>query len=242
MEKKSLTQELEIVNIELSFDDKAKTRLSPDDYVKLTTYIKNNGPELSLITANRFFELYLHGNSFSEIVELNPSFQKEPILWASIRYDWDKAREEYVKGIQTVIMQKVLKAELEVASLYSDMLSVTAKKNGGKLKKYLQTGNEKELDGALLPESILALGKVVEGLQKITGRDRNVRITKDENVNISVTASNNEPGTNSLSAEGAAEVLRIVADEKRKKERTILIKGDKKNEESSNPESKSSSK
>lgn len=237
-----MTQELEIVNIELSFDDKAKTRLSPDDYVKLTTYIKNNGPELSLITANRFFELYLHGNSFSEIVELNPSFQKEPILWASIRYDWDKAREEYVKGIQTVIMQKVLKAELEVASLYSDMLSVTAKKNGGKLKKYLQTGNEKELDGALLPESILALGKVVEGLQKITGRDRNVRITKDENVNISVTASNNEPGTNSLSAEGAAEVLRIVADEKRKKERTILIKGDKKNEESSNPESKSSSK
>ena len=81
-------------------------------------------------------------------------------------------------------MQKVVKAQLETAALYADMLSATVKKNGHKLKKYLQTGNEKDLNGVLLPESILALGKVVEGLQKLTGQDRNVKMTKEETLNV----------------------------------------------------------
>ena len=227
-------QKPEVIDIVLSFDDKAKATLSRQDYQTVTSYIANKGPELALVTANRFFELYLNGNTIDEIQSLNPSFHRECIQWAKVKYDWDKAREDYVNRLQSGVVEKVLKAQLEATSLYADIISVTVKKHGNKYKKYLQTGEMKDLEGAIQIDSIAGLGKVIEGLQKITGQDRQHKITKEETTTVTIKAEMNDSG---LSPEAAAEVLKIIAEEKRKNERQKLITGEVSNEKAKSDES-----
>lgn len=203
----------------MSFDDTAKAMLSAVEYQTLTSYIKNDGKELALITANKFFELYINGNSIEQIQELNPSFYTECIQWARVKYNWDKAKEDYINRLQRGIADKVLKAQLEATSLYADIISATVKKHGTRLKKYLQSGDVKDLAGVMQIDNIAQLGKVVEGLQKVTGQDRNIKVTKEENFNLSVKTDLSD---SSFGPDVAAHILKIIAEEKRSKERQQL--------------------
>lgn len=204
----------DIIEVEVPFGDKARALLSDDQFGDLQLYINSSGSELALSTAQTFFELFLHGNNVDEIHRLNSTFPKAAIQWSRIKYDWDKLREDHMYNLHQSTMQKVMKAQLDATSLIADVLSATSKKHGDKLKKFLQSGNEKDLKGALDISNINQLTKMTEALTKITGQDKNTKIVEEKTVNLNV----NTTGAEKFSPETSAKIIAAVAEEKRKKD------------------------
>ncbi len=193
--------------------------LTLPEYNMLKEYIESGKHQLSPDTVTRFFELFLNGSDCKEIHRLNKAFPYEAILWARIRYSWDLQKDMYVTTLQTTVRDKVIKAQLETTGLVTDLLVATNKRYGDKLKRYIQSGDEKELAGVLSVDSINSLLKLTEGLMKVTGQ-ANTTVQKNINENKSTTEINinaKSSGDAPLSAESAAKILAIIAEEKRKK-------------------------
>ena len=206
-------QKTDIVVISPTFDDASRAMLAPTDYDSLKKYIDNGGKQLAVPTAGAFFELFLNGSDVSEIHRLNKAFPVEAIHWARVKYNWDVQKEDYIRNLQLNIKDKLMKAQMETVGLLTDMLTAANKKHGDKLKRFIQTGNEKDLAGALSIDSVHGLLKVVEGIQKITGADKVQKISKEETLNVNVTSSTDD----ALSAETASKILAAIAEEKRKR-------------------------
>lgn len=188
------------------------------EYNLLKRYINDGKHQLSPETVTRFFELYLNGSDCREIHRLNKSFPYEAILWARIKYKWDDQKDMYIISLQNNIRGKVVKAQLETTSLVTDLLVATNKKYGDKLKRYIQSGDEKELDGALSVDSISGLLKLADGLLKVTGQDRTT-VQKNETKQTTEININTKTSEDALSAESAAKILAILAEDKRKQEK-----------------------
>jgi hypothetical protein len=191
--------------------------LSNDECSVLEKYIKGGGHELHTDTVTKFFELFLNGSDCKEIHRLNTPFPLEAILWARVKYHWDTQKDEYVIQKQLMIRDKVMKAQLEATDLIADMLVVARKEHGDRLKKYIQTGNDKDLGGAMKIESLQSLMKTVESLLKITGQDRQTKNINENKQTVDVNVNANVSGAAaSLTADDAAKILGIVADAKRR--------------------------
>jgi len=213
-ERPQKTMEVEVIDAEISFDDKARALLPDSEYKDLCSYIEGGKPELALSTANKFFTLFISGVDIDEIHELNPAFPKSLIHWTRIKYDWDMMMKEHIFKLQSRIADKVMKAQLEATALYADIITAANKKHSINLKKYIQTGDETYLKKTMDITSVAQLQKAVEGLQKVTGQENNFKITKEENVNLSVDVKGLTGGT--LSPESASKILSVVAEENRK--------------------------
>lgn len=199
--------------------DHAETVLSPNEFSALRKYIESGGKELSADTVDKFFELFLNGSDCKEIHRLNKPFPLEAILWAMVKYHWAYQKDNHIYQRQQAIANKVMRAQLEATDLVSDMLVAAKRKHSDKLKKYIQTGNEEDLAGAMSIDNLNSLLKAIEGLMKVTGQDRQTTtktITKnDQTVNVNVNAQ--VSGTQSaLAPEEAAQILGILAAAKRK--------------------------
>lgn len=208
-----MTQESKVILIEESFEDKCLRILSEEEYESVKKYLESGGKRLSTETATSFFSMYLNGYDTKEIFRLNKAFPYESILIAKVTGNWDKEKEDYLSKLQENIKEKLIKAQLESINFLSDLLSATHKKHGDKLKKFLTSGNEKDLEGTMSVDSVSQLLKVVEGLNKITGQDRPKANDTTINVNIDQRSVNNIA---SLSPEDSAKILNIVSESKRK--------------------------
>ncbi len=195
----------------------ANTDLLEEDRNILVEYLAAGGHPLSPEAGARMFELFLHGSDAREIQRLNKAFPLGGILDAQVRYKWTQRRDAYYIELQDRVRDKVIKAQLETTELMTDILSAARKKHSDKLKKFIQSGDEKDLDGVMNVETIQSLLKVTEGLLKITGQDR-VTKTKTENTqNLNVKiggASGVDP--EQMSPEDAATVLNILSKNKKK--------------------------
>lgn len=205
---------------------RASQLLPIHEYNMLRSYIEAGKHALSSDTCLKFFELFLSGTDCSEIHRLNKAFPYEAILWARIKYNWDTARDLNLFRLQQATQNKVMKAQLEATSLMSDMIAAANRRYGDKLKRYLQTGDEDEIKGVMGVESIQGLLRVMEGLLKATGQDRISKTIHESRhhhtvVNSPLQASLASPAQTgdkkqTISSEAAAQVLAIIANEKRK--------------------------
>jgi hypothetical protein len=185
----------------------------------LEKYVQSGGRELSPDSIARFYELFLNGSDCREIQRLNKPFPLEAIIWARVKYQWDMQKDEYIAQKQMVVRDKVMKAQLEATDLVADMLVVARRQHGDRLKKFIQTGDEKDLGGAMRIESLHSLMKTIESLLKITGQDRNIKNTNvtENKQTVDVNVNANVSGTQAaLNADDAAKILSIVADAKRR--------------------------
>lgn len=192
----------------------ANTDLPAEDLVILTEYLAGGGHPLSPDAGARMYELFLHGSDAREIQRLNKAFPLGGILDAQVRYKWTQRRDQYYIELQDRVKDKVIKSQLETTELMTDILAAARKKHSDKLKKFIQSGDEKDLDGVMNIETLQSLLKVTEGLLKITGQDR-VTKTKTENTqnfNVNVTGVKTED----LSPEDAATILNIMSKNKKK--------------------------
>lgn len=204
----------------LTFEDKAHAMLSTVDYNMLKAYMDGGNLPLSDDTAGAFFNLFLNGYDTKEIWKMNKAFRYETIVWARIKFDWDRQKEEHVAALTVQIRDKVQKSQLEMTGLLADLMSVAAKQHGEKIKRYLQTGNAKDLEGALGIDSIASMSKIIEGLAKITGQDRMHKVKTENTQNLNVNVQAGAQSEDMLSPEAAATILAAVAEDKRKKRET----------------------
>lgn len=220
-----------------TFEQKAERLLSRDDWRDLQKHKAEGQLPLSPSTVASFFELYLNGSDVHEIAKLNPSFPKPAINLARIKYNWDIEKERAINELQSQIYTKVIKAQSEIVDLLTTMTTVVHKKNSYKYKKYLQTGNEKELKGAIDIGGVNTLLRIIEGLQKVTGSDRIMK-TKNENTfnfnvnkqgaledipqaQIAGSAEGNQANSEDFDSDDAAAILSVLANAKRKKNGTL---------------------
>ena len=199
--------------------EEAALVVSPDECDLLRKYVESGGKELSADTVDKFFELFLNGSDPREIHRLNKPFPVEAILWALVKYRWVYQKDNYIFNRQKAIADKVMRAQLEATDLVSDMLVAAKKKHSDKLKKFIQTGNEEDLQGAMSIDSLASLLKGIESLVKITGQDRTVTtktVSKNEQtVNVNMNAQvGGAPAA--LAPADAAQILGILANAKRK--------------------------
>jgi len=193
----------------------AKSELPPEDVIILTEYAASGGLPLAPDAAAKFLQLFLNGSDAHEIQRLNKPFKIGQILDAQVRYKWSERRDKYSMDLQDRVVDQARNAQLQTTELMSNMLVAANKQHSDKLKKYIQSGDEKDLDGALNIESLQSLLKITEGLLKITGQDRvskvKVSTTETKNLNLNIT------GSGDLSPDDAAKILEIMSAAKRKK-------------------------
>lgn len=196
---------------------KAEGTLTTPKYNMLKAYIESGRHQLAPDTAIKFFELYLNGIEPEEIHRLNKAFPYEAILWAQVKFSWNHQKDEYIAKLSTTIRDKVIKAQLETTGLLTDLLSAANKHHGDKVKKYLQTGDQEDLKGALSIDSVGNLLKIVDGLAKITGQDKvhTVKTQNTQTLNLNVNAGKHDE---TMDAETAAELLSVISKSKKKKE------------------------
>jgi len=227
--KRSLTRPIDEFRYNVGVEEKGLQLYRPDDYVQLAkadlslddqeilrAYIAGGGRPLSPVTSTNMFELFLNGSDAHEIHRLNSAFPLGGILDAQIRYKWTAARDADALERQSKLRDTVMRAQVATTELMSDMLVAANKQHSDKLKKFIQTGNEKDLDGALNIESLQSLMKVAEGLLKITGQDRVSKVKTENTQNLNVSLTGVGP-SNDLSDEDAGKILEILSDAKRKK-------------------------
>lgn len=179
--------------------------LLPQNEKYALQYFQNSKQSpISPSTAGKMFELYLVGHSCSEIRKLNPAYTLGQIVHAKVTYNWDQQREEHINEIVSTARSRVQQSELESVGLMCDMLAAARKMHGDKYKKYLQSGDEKDLAGAMEVYSFRQFKEILEMLLKITGQDvKRVKAEHHHTVDV-LPQSSSGP----ISSEAAADILK----------------------------------
>lgn len=129
-------------------------------------------PRIALSTSAQMFELFLNGKSTEAIQKLNPGFSLAQIVLARVEGRWDEQKALYEAQLMSGVRERAVKAHLETITLISDMMVSAVKLHGEKHARYQQTGDEKELQGALKINNIKDLKDLVVVLMKATGQDQ----------------------------------------------------------------------
>jgi hypothetical protein len=150
-------------------------QLTAKEQKALCEYREQGLPPLAPKTALGFYSLFLSGRSTEQIHELNRAFAYGAIVDARLRYGWDSTKTEYLSSLQSEVHTRMIQTQMESVGFIADVVSATHKKYGGKIAKYLQTGDESELDGFDLT-SLAQYGKAIENLLKVTGQDQTKKV------------------------------------------------------------------
>ena len=203
-----------------TLEDLARTYLVPEEQEELKRYLADGGRPLAVETAARFFEMFLAGNTIDDIKNVNKSFPRASINWCRLKYGWDQRKDDCILALQEKTKEKVIRAQLETTSLVSDLLIAASAKHGDSIKRFLMTKNPADLPKELDIDSVTNLLRLSDGLLKLTGQDKIVKV--QGNINSTQTTVNENKTTveiktpAGMSAKAAAEILKIAADDKRR--------------------------
>jgi hypothetical protein len=126
--------------------------------------------QVSPIDAAQMFEIFLHGGSCTQIEKQWRKYKLGAIVKAAIEYQWHEKRQEYLEHLHRDAVERGRQAVAESVGFTADLLAVAHKRWGQKLRRYLATGDESELDGFEI-RSIDQYRKVVQTFLELTGHD-----------------------------------------------------------------------
>lgn len=130
-------------------------------------------PSIATALSAQLFELFVHGLSCQEIVELNRGVYKlEQVLEARVRDLWDSRRQAYLDQLFGTVIGRVSQTQMESVGFITDMLAAAHKKHGKQLQEYLQYGDESKLPKGINIDSWTNYKSAVETLMKLTGQDK----------------------------------------------------------------------
>jgi hypothetical protein len=156
--------------IVLSQADK-EARLTERELREYRIFMRLNQPPMAPSTQEKFFQLFLSGINCEEIVRINPGgFSLGAIVRARIENNWDEKRLEHQRNLVATMRGNVQQTILETVEQLTLEMKVYNKLKRDKLLRYLQTGDEKELEGLSIG-STKTLKDVAEALLKLTGQD-----------------------------------------------------------------------
>ena len=196
---------------------KVEPLLTPREQEQLDEWRAKPNFPLALSTSLKLYELFLEGYDCEQIVKtIDGKFDIGTVLDARLRHDWDGRRDAHLASLYSNVVEKVKKTQAEGAMFLADLLAAAHKLHGGKIRKYLQSGDEKDL-GEFRIGSIEGYKKVAEILLRMTGQDGgNSKGTKVQVLAqgpVMVSGSNE----NSKQADYAEQLLSLLAAGKEKK-------------------------
>ena len=203
----------------MAYVELAQGELSPEDQAVLTEFASSGAlppgarcRRAVLTIISRRFQCP-RNSAPEQVVQTRPN----PLRCADpVQVDWTSGKS-IPWSFKNEAVGIVKTAQLETTKLMSNMLLAASKQHGDKLKKYIQSGDEKDLGRGVVLNivSLQSLLKLTEGLLKITGQDRQSKVkvstTNTQNVNVNVT------GAGDLTPDDAAKILEIMSAAKRKK-------------------------
>ena len=195
---------------ELSERDKALSLLGDKELILLEEFKSSGKAGLAPSLSASFFELYLNGNDVFEIQKLNKAYDIGAIIDCKVRFSWDEKKDAYINNLHTNAMSRLMQVQMESANFLADVLSAAHKRHGIALRKYLQSGDPRDIEGFDIG-NISSYSKSIEALMKITGQDqkKKVQLEGTLNSNIAVSEAMERPMTQNQ----AANILEILADD-----------------------------
>lgn len=165
---------------------------------------------LAVTTSLKMYELFLNGYSCEEISRLNEhKFPTGMILDARLRHTWDDRRQQHLAELYGGIFDRVRQTQTEAVAFVSDLLSAAHKKHGDKLKKYLQSGEQADLDKTNLAiDTMTSYKTAADMLMKLTGQDKE----KTPITNKTVVVGNNVSVTEERAVDDGGVVTSNIAD------------------------------
>lgn len=147
--------------------------LSPKERDALT-FAQNKVPPYAPLASSlqaRFFNMFLQGISCEEIVRLNPGMSLGQVVTARVEGKWDEKRQNHVETLLRETALRLQQTTLEGIDFITTALAAANKLEGDKIKKYLQTGDPKEL-GEFTVKNWGDYGKLLSLLKTLTGQDK----------------------------------------------------------------------
>lgn len=164
----------------------------------LEQWQKDSNEHLTLEESLPLYELYLNGNTAQDIFHLkNGKVPFGQIVDAKERYEWDKRKGQQLTSLFKKVEEKAVKAKADAVFYLTDALAVAHKQMGGKMQKYLETGDPSHL-GATDFSSLKNYKLILEMLQILTASDK--KDSKEINVGGTVQHQHNLSIDNSKTA------------------------------------------
>ena len=150
----------------------AKTEIvfSSREEAALRVHMRNKEPPLAPSAQAALFEGFLNGQSCEEMALLNRGWQLGAIVRACVEGDWHARKSQHLDSILHQVKSRVEQVQVESVLFTANLLAAANKKHGIALRKYLISGDEKDLDGLAI-NSLKAYKEAVELLMKLTGQD-----------------------------------------------------------------------
>lgn len=134
-------------------------------------YMRLKQPPMAPSAEGEFFRLFLNGVNCEEIHRLNPNgFSLGAIVRARIEFDWDQKRREHQEQLSLRIRDRVMQVQLETTERVANELAASNKAINERVLRYIQTGDDKALEGTGIG-TLKHLKETVELLLKLTGQD-----------------------------------------------------------------------
>lgn len=144
--------------------------LTPKERDALHLAERRNPPysQLSTHLKMKLFQLFLQGIDCAEIARINQGVALGQILLARVDERWDEKRQDHVEKLLHETQMRLQQTMVEGFDFVSLALAAVHKQEGDKIKKYLQTGDPKDL-GDFGVSSWSAYSQVLNILQRLTG-------------------------------------------------------------------------
>lgn len=152
-------------------EERALALLSVEERVELERFRRSGKPGLSPQAALKLYQLWVEGVTCQEIVALKPEFSLGLILHTRIDQRWDLRREAYLADLYLNANDRLKQVGAEALNFLSIVLAAAHKDHGERLKKYLMTGDPKDL-GVMHITSMKEYKATIETIAKLTGADR----------------------------------------------------------------------
>lgn len=167
--------------------------LTPQERGALTAFRVSGQAPVSPATAERFYLLFLRGLDPEGIRQLVPSYSLGQIVNARVQGKWDQKRAEYDESLVSTSAEAVTRARLEVCAFLGDALAATVAHGRERYRKYLVTGDEKEL-GDFKLGNLKGIKDALELLLKATGQADVKRVAGDVHHHVHAASPVPTPG------------------------------------------------
>ena len=146
--------------------------LSAEERSAFDRWLSQDKPPISVGTSARMYEAYLNGASCKEIAKLHPGFEFGAIVHARLRDKWDAQLNDHRAALFEAIWQRVMQIQMEAIGFTADQLAAAHKRDGDKIKKFLMSGDERELGDASYVTGIRSYKDMIAVLLALTGQDK----------------------------------------------------------------------
>lgn len=160
----------------------------------------------------KMYSLFISGKTCTEIQELHPEYSLGRVVHARVIGEWDEKYQKYLSDLLDTTSKRVMQVTLESANFISDLLTAANKLHGERIKKFLKSGDSKDLDGLEI-SSIRGYKDAIELLKALTGQDQQKKISGNVIVSHTVT----QPSESAPSKEEASQLLKALLYKDKKK-------------------------